>query len=148
MSTPPVAAEIREQCLCLGLQRAARLVARRYDDAFRPLEITSWQFSLLVSLSTPEPPTIGRIAELLDGDRTTITACLKPLARRGLLKTVVSTRDRRERLVHLTPRGRVLLERALPLWRDAQRLTERELGESPRRLRGELGKLGSMPDRY
>jgi len=143
MSTRVPAAEIREQCLCLGLQRAARLLARRYDEAFRPLGLTSWQFSLLVSLSTPEPPSIGRIAQLLDGDRTTITACLKPLSRRGLLKTTASPRDRREHLVQLTPRGRALLARALPLWEVAQLVTHEELGRSSVRLRGELRKLGA-----
>ena len=33
---------------CLHLQRAARAVARRFDVALRPAELTSGQFSLLM----------------------------------------------------------------------------------------------------
>ena len=39
--------EMRDHCLCLHAQRAARALARRFDAAFRPLGLTSGQFSLL-----------------------------------------------------------------------------------------------------
>ena len=50
---------VRDNCLCLHVQRAARGLARRFDDVFRPLDLTHGQFSLLMSLNRPEPPTIG-----------------------------------------------------------------------------------------
>ncbi|MDZ4112280.1 MAG: hypothetical protein U1E18_22155 [Brevundimonas sp.] len=56
---------IRDHCLCLHAQRAARTLARRFDEAFRPLGITSGQFSLLNSMNRPVPPTIGAIAQVL-----------------------------------------------------------------------------------
>ena len=77
--------EVRDTCLCLHLQRAARAVARRFDAALRPLGLTNGQFSLLMSLNRPEPPSIGSVSALLAMDRTTLTANLKPLERRGLL---------------------------------------------------------------
>src|ERR1041385_3173119 len=89
--------EVRDACLCLHLQRAARAVARRFDAAFRPLGLTSGQFSLLMSLNRPEPPTMGSVAALLAMDRTTLTANLKPLERRGLLRISVDREDRRSR---------------------------------------------------
>ena len=70
---------VRDSCLCLHVQRAARALARRYDDALRPLGLTSGQFSLLMSLNRPEPPTMSSVANLLAMDRTTLTAALKPL---------------------------------------------------------------------
>lgn len=143
MSTPSLAPLIRDRCFCLHLQRAARLLARRYDEAFRPLGLTSWQFSLLVALSTPEPPTVSRIAELLDSDRTTITACLKPLQRRGLIAVTASARDRRQRLVKLSASGRALLTKAIPRWRRMQTQTARLLATDSTRLRSALAKLGS-----
>ena len=76
---------VRDACLCLHLQRASRAVGRQFDEAFRPLGLTSGQFSLLMSLNRPEPPTIGNVAALLAMDRTTLTANLKPLERRGLV---------------------------------------------------------------
>ena len=65
---------VRDTCLCLHLQRAARAVARRFDELLRPVGLTSGQFSLLMSLNRAEPPTIRSVAELLAMDRTTLTA--------------------------------------------------------------------------
>ena len=107
---------MRDACLCLHLQRAARVTARRFDEAFRPLGITQGQFSLLMSLNRPEPPTIGSVAELLAMDRTTLTANLKPLQRRGLLAVVPDPADRRGRRLVLTRAGQDLLAAALPVW--------------------------------
>jgi DNA-binding MarR family transcriptional regulator len=100
---------IRDTCLCLHLQRAARTVARRFDDALRPLGLTNGQFSLLMSLNRPAPPSIGSVSALLAMDRTTLTAALKPLERRGLVKVVIDDADRRNRRLVLTSAGRALL---------------------------------------
>ena len=89
---------VRDNCLCLHVQRAARALARRFDDAFRPFDLTNGQFSLLMSLNRPQPPTLGSVASLLAMDRTTLTAALKPLERRGLVKVAVDKEDRRSRL--------------------------------------------------
>jgi DNA-binding MarR family transcriptional regulator len=70
-----------------------------------------------MSLNQPEPPTIGSIASLLCVDRTTLTAALKPLRRRGLVTVMVDANDRRSRRLKLTPAGRALLARAVPVWR-------------------------------
>jgi DNA-binding MarR family transcriptional regulator len=102
--------------LCLSLQRAARALARQFDEAFRPLDITNGQFSLLMSLSRPHPPTMGEVAALLAMDRTTLTAALKPLERRGLLVSRTDSEDKRARRLLLTPAGRELLDRAYPIW--------------------------------
>ena len=109
--------EVRDACLCLHLRRAARASARRFDAAFRPLGLTSGQFSLMMSLNRPEPPTIGMVASLLAMDRTTLTADLKPLERRGLVTVTIDAADRRSRRLELTDAGRRLLAAALPLWR-------------------------------
>jgi DNA-binding MarR family transcriptional regulator len=108
---------IRDTCLCLHLQRAARTVARRFDDALRPLGLTNGQFSLLMSLNRPAPPSIGSVSALLAMDRTTLTAALKPLERRGLVKVVIDDADRRNRRLVLTSAGRALLIAAVPVWK-------------------------------
>ena len=68
---------------CVCMQRAARALARRFDELFRPLDLTNGQFSLLMSLNRAQSPSIGSVASLLAMDRTTLTAALKPLVRRG-----------------------------------------------------------------
>ncbi|NDV01914.1 MarR family winged helix-turn-helix transcriptional regulator [Pseudoroseicyclus tamaricis] len=110
--------EVRDRCLCLHAQRAARALARRFDLAFRPLGLTNGQFSLLMALNRPEPPRMGDVANLLAMDRTTLTAALKPLERRGLLAVEPDDSDRRARRLRLTQEGRMLLGEALPIWRE------------------------------
>src|SRR4051812_11257905 len=75
---------VRDACLCLHTQRAARALARRFDEALRPAGLTHGQFSLLNALNTPRPPRMSSVAALMGADRTTLTAALKPLVRRGL----------------------------------------------------------------
>ena len=108
---------VRDHCLCLHVQRAARALARRFDEALRPVGLTQGQFSLLTSLNRPEPPTMGEVADLLALDRTTLTANLKPLDRRGLVQVVVDPNDRRSRRLVLTAAGRTLLAAAAPIWK-------------------------------
>jgi DNA-binding MarR family transcriptional regulator len=107
---------IRDHCLCLHAQRAARTLSRRFDEAFRDLGITSGQFSLLNGLNRPEPPTIGAVATLLAMDRSTVTANLKPLERMGAVVLGVDPKDRRSRRPALTDAGRALLAAATPVW--------------------------------
>jgi DNA-binding MarR family transcriptional regulator len=118
---------VRDHCLCLATQRAARALARRFDDAFRPLELTSGQFSLLMSLNREVPPSIGAVAELLAMDRTTLTANLKPLVKRRLAEIAIDPNDRRGRRLKLTPAGQALLKSAVPIWERTQREAERQL---------------------
>lgn len=114
------AREVAHTCLCLHVQRAARTVGRRYDQAFRPLRLTNGQFSILMALSRPQPTGMAEVAEILGMDRTTLTAALKPLERRGLLQLEADARDRRARRMALTDAGRALVGEALPLWEQAQ----------------------------
>lgn len=108
---------VRDCCLCLHMQRAARALARRFDEVLRPFGLTNGQFSLLMSLNRPEPPSMRPMAYLLAMDRTTLTAALKPLERRGLVKILRDQSDRRTRTLKLTDNGRNLLARALPVWK-------------------------------
>ncbi|WP_207481125.1 MarR family winged helix-turn-helix transcriptional regulator [Arenibaculum pallidiluteum] len=133
---------VRDTCLCLHVQRAARALARRFDEVLRPLDLTSGQFSLLMSLNRPEPPNMRQVSVLLAMDRTTLTAALKPLERRGLVIVSVDGADRRSRLLALTPAGATLLAAAVPLWTAAHAATERTLaGADAERLRADLRSL-------
>jgi DNA-binding MarR family transcriptional regulator len=133
---------VRDTCLCLHAQRAARALARRFDEVLRPLDLTNGQFSLLISLNRPVPPNLGSVANLLAMDRTTLTAALKPLERRRLVKIAVNKEDRRNRLLTITPAGRALLNKAFPIWKKTHAEIEKEIsGASPDRLRALLRAL-------
>lgn len=123
--------EVARACVCLQVQRAARALARNFDDVFRPLGLTHGQFSLLMALNGPGPPAIGELAPFLAMDRTTLTALLKTLQRRGLAQVFPDRADRRRRLVRLTGDGHAMLSRAYPLWRKAHADLERGIGDAP-----------------
>src|SRR6266550_6352409 len=129
---------VRDCCLCLHVQRAARALARRFDEALRSLELTNGQFSLLMSLNRPDPQAMADVASLLAMDRTTLTAALKPLERRRLVRVTRDPGDRRSRVITLTTKGMKLLVRAVPVWQRTHEEVDRLLPEGdPQRLRRE-----------
>jgi DNA-binding MarR family transcriptional regulator len=109
------------------VQRAARALGRRFDEVLRPFGLTNGQFSLLMSLNRPEPPPMGPVASLLAMDRTTLTAALKPLERRGLVKVSQDPSDRRSRILKLTDQGQDLLVRAVPVWERTHHEVEQQI---------------------
>src|ERR1700754_1938578 len=120
---------VRDHCMCLHVQRAARALARLFDDALRPAGLPNGQFSLMMSLTRPEPPPMGPVAALLAMDQTTLTAALKPLQRKGLVDVVPNPRDRRARLLRLTDDGRAVLQKALPIWESTHAALEAKMPE-------------------
>ncbi|MGY2050244.1 MarR family winged helix-turn-helix transcriptional regulator [Methylobacterium sp. JK268] len=140
--TPALAKAIGETCIGTSVQRAARSLGRLYDAAFRPLGLSGWQFSLLMNLARPTPPTVSDLAEFLALDASTVTTNVKLLERRGLLAVEVDAADRRARRIRLTEAGRALLEEALPRWEEAQAASLARLREiDPGLVRGALSGL-------
>lgn len=139
-----VTLEVRDRCLCLSVQRAARRLARIFDEALKPHGLTNGQFSILMALNRPVAPRIGELAHFLAMDRTTLTAALKPLERRGLLVVAPDKEDRRNRRMTLTDAGRAALMAAVPVWRVTHDRVDAELlaaGAAPEALRAALAAL-------
>lgn len=75
-------------------------------------------------------------------DRTTLTAALKPLERRGLVEIAIDREDRRSRVLTLTRPGHALLAKAVPIWKRTHAAVERQLaGGDPDMLRRDLRAL-------
>lgn len=135
---------IRDTCLCLAAQRAARRLARRFDAALRPFGLTNGQFSLMVALNQLEPPPMGRLAPFLGMDPSTLTAAVKPLARRGLLTVEPDPEDRRSRRLRITPGGAALMRQAVAVWRKEHAALDAELPPGAGlALRENLAQIGS-----
>ncbi|SIR01642.1 DNA-binding transcriptional regulator, MarR family [Rhizobium sp. RU20A] len=142
MSKPPVipfqtTLFVKDMCLCLHAQRAARALARLFDEALKPHGLTNGQFSLMMSLNRPVPAGMADVATLLAMDRTTLTAALKPLERRGLVTVSEDAKDRRRKLLRLTGEGERLLSAALPVWRETHAMLDQRLPDIER-LRADL----------
>lgn len=136
---------VRATCLCVRVQRAARALARYFDDALRPVGLTHGQFSLLVALNQTEPPIMSEVAVPLAMDRTTLTANLKPLERRGLVRIAVDQKDKRSRRLIITAKGRATLKAAFPIWKAAHGGLDSAVGVTRvDRLRADLRAIAEM----
>ncbi len=129
MTTPvlPSPQQFSIDCICLNTQRAARAVARRYDAAFRPIGITSGQFSILAALDQYGTVSVGDLADGLGLERTTLTRNLAPIEAAGLVRSDAADGDKRVRGLSLTAQGRSKLALGMPLWQAAQAETQARL---------------------
>ncbi len=134
---------IADACNCFALKRAARNITRQYDEAFRTLGINNGQFSMLTAIAGLQPVAIYVLGDRLGMDRTTVTAALKPLQRRGLVAVDVADGDLRSRVVTITSDGKTLLRKAIPLWEKAQLQIVDQLGglSASAEFRKQLGAL-------
>ncbi len=113
-------------CVCFNMRKAARLVTKHYDKVLEPTGLRITQFQILATIARHENLSITRLAALLVMDRTTLTRNLKPLEKGEWIAYAVSDDDRRTRSVYVTDAGHDVLNRAIPLWEEAQeRLLDR-----------------------
>ncbi len=140
--SPEDAHLVTSTCLALHARRAARRLARAYDEALKPSGLSSGQFSLMARLAAEPGSALSAVAADLGMDRTSLTAALKPLAREGLVASAGDAADARLRRLSLTEAGRERLRAALPLWRAAQAAADAQAGSRAALLRADLNALG------
>src|SRR5689334_13143133 len=107
------------QCLVSNTRMAARAITRRYDSYLRPHGVTATQFSLLGAIVEMPGATVSEIAEKRGFERTTLTRNLDKLEVLGLVTAAHPGRGN-ARISVLTPKGRELVDKLVPLWRQAQ----------------------------
>jgi DNA-binding MarR family transcriptional regulator len=127
----------------MHVRRAARLLTAYYDEYLAPAGISGTQFTLLNEIYLNSSITIGRLAEMLGVDRTTLNRNLNLLERKKLVSSSTGE-DLRMRILSLTPNGQKALKKALPHWQLAQSKVEAILGKQFKRLIGDLRKLEKL----
>jgi DNA-binding MarR family transcriptional regulator len=128
-------------CASLNFRRTARAITRRYDTAMQDSGIRSTQFAILVGIAKTQPVSMGKLADVLIIDRTTLTRSLRLLQKERLV-TISKRTTMRQRLLEITPEGVAALARSLPLWRAVHAQFVAEVGSDYwLHLRGELERL-------
>ena len=131
-------------CALFNLRRASRAISQLYDEILRPSGLRGTQYTVLRFLDGRGPMTVSELGEQLGMDRTTATRNLRVLEREDRVSTEPG-RDRRTRVVGITPKGRAALRKAHPLWEKAQGTVVDSLGESRwEHLRGELERVSAI----
>ena len=110
-----------EPCREVGgsLRRASRAVTRLHDQILRPSGLRATQFSILLALSALGSVPLGRLADGMVIDRTTLSRNIKPLISKGYIQTH-GGRDRRSRLLGLSAAGEIKVRDTMGLWQNAQ----------------------------
>ena len=106
-------------CKCLKMRMASRIATQFYDKKLKPIKIKITQFTILSIIASNNNKTISSLSSELLMDRTTLTRSLDILIKQKLIKNIRST-DARERIVQLTTQGHVVLDQAIPLWKEAE----------------------------
>lgn len=140
----PTQVRVAWHCTCFNVRRAARAVTQFYDDIMAPSGLKATQFTMLGAVAMMGPASVTRLAEHLALDRTTLTRNLKGLADLGLIE-IGAGEDRRERVASLTADGAAAIERATPVWREAQDRLVAHFGETRwRRMIEDMNDLGAL----
>ena len=130
------------ECVVQNMRRASRLISRRYEEALRPVNLTSSQYTILQSLSGREGIPHGLMAEILGFEQTTLSRLLRPLESRNLLKAVPNPKDRRQRLIAITTQGEALFREAKTIWqREHDESLSRMNDDEWRIMKNVLGRL-------
>lgn len=117
-----------QNCICLNLRRASRMVTQFYDSEVRRHGLRPTQGSILLALNAQEKWSMAELSEWLGMDRTTLLRNLRPLQRDALAQADGGGRGGRVEL-SITAKGRNKIEEFMPAWRSAQRVAVETLGE-------------------
>ena len=106
-------------CKCLKIRKVSRLVTQLYDRKLQALGLKITQFSILSFIATSGQKNLIKLANELQMDRTTLTRGLEILKKKKFIKNVTN-KDSRKRIVILTEDGLNILDKAIPLWMEAE----------------------------
>ena len=139
-----LSSDVTGVCACQKMREASRKITRMYDESLRPAGIKATQFNVLTVVALKDEATLTELAETLGMERTTLSRNLGPLERNGLIK-VSAEGYRRARSANITNKGVVVMEKALPLWRLAQKSLKRRLDDEVwNRIQIDLTAIGNL----
>jgi len=138
-----ICGKVADSCMGMRVRRAARVVANHYDKHLKPAGLKGTQFTLLNTIFMNPSANIGKLADILGLDRTTLNRNLKPLERKGLIRSG-SGKDPRTRTLALTKEGTRILQNALPYWLEAQSAAMETVDHRIKRLMDDLSELEKL----
>jgi len=108
-----------KNCKCFKIRKASRLVTQVYDKKLQSLDLKITQFSILSFIATSGKINLIKLANELFMDRTTLTRGLEILKKKKYIKNL-GDKDSRKRVVSLTKEGLDIIDKAIPLWMEAE----------------------------
>lgn len=121
--------DISATCVAYNLRKTSRQVTNFYQDVISGSGLQGTQFPLLYAIKLNQPISITELARVLDLDRTTLSRNLKLLEKKAYVFIGTENSDSRLRNVALTALGLQMIEKAMPLWQEAQDRIVEQFGE-------------------
>lgn len=121
--------KVASECVAVRLRMVNRVVTKMYDDALRSLDLKVSQMNILVAAAKMGTARPVEVCEYLHLDVSTLSRNVERMKVRGWLEVVPDDNDGRSQPFRLTPRGRKLLEKAIPAWSEAQQQVSILLGD-------------------
>lgn len=118
---------IAGECLAVRVRMLNRTITAIYDDALRPLGVTTGQLNILVVVTKRGPLSPGEVARRLNMEKSTVSRNVERMRGNGWLTVTASDSGRKQEL-RLTRQGKKLLEESVPAWDEAQTRTRALLG--------------------
>lgn len=100
------------------LRHNARIVVRELgllNDAYFDIGVTLAERHLLIELNTCVSPTMSEIAERLLLDKSTVSHLISKAVKKDYIKCTTDEKDKRKRFLHLTKKGKDLLDTFEPI---------------------------------
>ncbi len=123
-----IACDVGRQCLARRARLLSRKLTRIYDDALRPLGLTSCQLGILGAIAANPGARAAELHPWLELEQSSFSRNAALMERRGWIEKRPAEDDRGQELL-LTKAGSALLAEAIPRWRTAQRQAKRVLGD-------------------
>jgi DNA-binding MarR family transcriptional regulator len=140
------ARQVARECFALRVQMLARVVSRLYDEALRPLGLTTNQLSILTVLANMGAAPPRAVGEYLRMEKSTVSRNVKRMRQQKWVREEPGADARGVRL-ELTEKGRALLVRAVPLWEGAQ-IRARALLGGEETGRASITAISELVDRF
>ena len=109
---------IADECLAVRIRLLNRTITGIYDDALRPLGLTTGQLNILAVVARQSDISPGEIAQLLNMEKSTVSRTVERMRSHGWLN--VAAASGRKQMLTLTGSGKRLLADSLPAWKKAQ----------------------------
>ncbi|MGT2930442.1 MarR family winged helix-turn-helix transcriptional regulator [Streptococcus dentasini] len=96
------------------MRKAFHTIDSRVSTTFRDFDLTPAQFSVLDVLYSKGSMRIGELVSSILTTSGNMTIVIKNMEKSGWIRREASKRDGRAYIIHLTKKGRRIIERALP----------------------------------
>ena len=100
------------------LRHNARIVVRELgllNDAYFDIGVTLAERHLLIELDTHASPTMGEIAGHLLLDKSTVSRLISKAVKKGYIKCITDSKDKRKRFLQITEKGKQTLNTFEPI---------------------------------